>query len=58
MWTLFVITMLPELNDAKVTRYAEYKTEKACIIAQEKLEKEFQFGEFASCHMTDKIIKK
>lgn len=58
MWTLFVITLLPEINDAKVARYAEFRTREACMIAEQKLEKEFKTGEFASCYRTDKIVKK
>ena len=58
MWTLFVITLMPEINDAKVVRYAEFKTEQACLVEQKALEKEFKSGEFASCYRTDKIIKK
>ena len=49
MWALFVVTLLPQIDDAKVTRYSEYESHKSCIVALYKLEKEFKHGEFAIC---------
>ena len=49
MWGLFVVTLLPQIDDAKVTRYAEYESEKACAVAMFKLDKTFETGELAYC---------
>lgn len=49
MWALFVVTLLPYIDDAKVVRYAEFESLKSCHIAQAKLEEEFESGEIAIC---------
>ena len=49
MWALFIVTLLPQIDDAKVVRYAEFKSEKACAVEMFKLDKTFESGEFAYC---------
>ena len=56
MWTLFVVTLLGDIDDAKVTRYDTYKTESACNADIEFLHKKFEEAEFAFCHY-EKIVK-
>ena len=61
MWALFVVTLLPYIDDAKVVRYAEFESLQSCHIAQAKLEEEFESGEIAYClevSSPEKIIKK
>lgn len=40
MWALFVITLLYEIDDAKVTRYGEYDSLWDCNNELNKIEKE------------------
>jgi hypothetical protein len=61
MWALFVVSLLPQIDDAKVTRYAEYKDETSCIVEMVRLETEELGGlEYALCSKVKqvKLIKK
>lgn len=62
MWTLFIITLLPQIDDAKVVRFNEYKSEQACLVAAKKLEKTFKHDEIVVCELkpshNDKIESK
>ena len=49
MWMLFVVSLPLGFDEAKVTRYAEFKNEKSCQVAVAKLEKGFTQGEQALC---------
>lgn len=53
MWALFVITLLPQIDDAKVSRINEYKSEKQCLVEAKKLEKLFNNDEFIICESVD-----
>lgn len=49
MWTLFIVTLLPQADDAKVLRYNEYKTESQCIVEAIILEQVFSNLEYGIC---------
>lgn len=49
MWTLFIVTLLPQMNDAKVLRYEEYKNEGQCVVEMVELEQKFSELEYAIC---------
>jgi hypothetical protein len=49
MWTLFVVTLLPQINDVKVTRYDEYETKQECLVEMIEIQKEFTFDEDGMC---------
>ena len=55
MWALFVVTLLPQIDDAKVTRYAEYSSKYECIANMVKLE-QYELGklEYALCEKVKK----
>lgn len=53
MWTLFVVTILPYIDDAKVVRYGEYATQKHCYYEMFQLENELNSGEEVMCVRTD-----
>jgi hypothetical protein len=56
MWTLFVISMSPYMDEPKVTRYEEYTSQWNCNIALDELEQEFSYNEKALCMQTGKTI--
>jgi len=50
MWALFVVTLLPQIDDAKVVRYEEFKDKHSCIVEMVRLE-QYELGtlEYALC---------
>ena len=56
MWTLFVLSLVPDFGEVKLTRYETYVNAWQCGIAKEELEKEFESGEKAICMQTDRPI--
>jgi hypothetical protein len=56
MWTLFIISMSPYMDEPKVTRYEEYTSQWNCNISIVELEEEFKNGEVAICIQTGKVI--
>jgi len=59
MWALFVVTLLPQIDDAKVTRYAEYDNKYECVADMVQLE-QYELGklEYALCSRVKKVVKK
>lgn len=56
MWSLIVLTLLPDLGDAKVTIVEEYNSQWDCNNARELLKQELEALETASCFQTSPTI--
>ena len=55
MWTLFVVTLLPQIDDAKVTRYGEYSDKYECLAEMVRLE-QYELGSLESA-ICEKVKK-
>jgi hypothetical protein len=49
IWTLFVISFIPEFNEVKYTRYKEFATEQACLDALQDMQSTFKNNESVDC---------
>ena len=49
MWTLLILSFIPELDEYKVTRFNQYATEQQCAINRTILDATFTEDEKAVC---------